>query len=112
MLLMNGLQPEEERSRPFGPSNPVRDLGQRLVMLALKHDAVLTDDHLMLSAVPFAQQHRSWLEPARGGICRDLRQQSAGRRLQPAMSLFLSAIGERANQQAPADSIWRCCTIE
>ena len=55
LLLTVCFQAEEAWARPLGARDPAGDLGQRLIQLALKRDAVRADYHLMLRTVPFAQ---------------------------------------------------------
>jgi len=58
--LRSPLKSEEQRPRPLAAGDPPCDLGQRLVLSALELDPMIADDHLVLGAVPVAQQHGTW----------------------------------------------------
>src|SRR5215831_13834306 len=56
------LQPEEERTGPRGAGDRSRDGGQRTVVRALPREAVIAHQHLIGSALPFANQPGSGLQ--------------------------------------------------
>src|SRR5215471_21154773 len=63
-------QPKKQRARPRGPGDLPRNRRQRAVMRSLPREAVIEDQHLMASTLPFPQQPGPGLQ-LRAGAYRD-----------------------------------------
>src|SRR5439155_14356331 len=63
-------QSKKQRARPRGPGDLARDRRQRAVMRGLPREAIIEDQHLMASTLPFPQQPGPGLQ-LRAGTYRD-----------------------------------------